>query len=113
VFVAGRTFQLSLMFVGKTGTYLNVAPSRRSTLVWAPDPTHKYKTMLEMPARNKHSSLLQAFVNYVCKKVYIIGPWKRTHSGAGRQKCSQCIQPLWRGLFYKTFYARKLYWTSL
>jgi hypothetical protein len=35
--------------------------------------THKHKPRMEMPAKDKHSSLLQIFVNYVGKKFYNIG----------------------------------------
>jgi hypothetical protein len=37
--------------------------------------TLKQKTRLERLARDKHSSLLQEFVNYGRKKLYNIGPW--------------------------------------
>jgi hypothetical protein len=37
--------------------------------------TYKHHTRLERLARDKHSSLLQKFVNYGHKKVYRIGPW--------------------------------------
>jgi hypothetical protein len=35
--------------------------------------THKHKPRMEMPGRDKHSSLSQTFVNYVCKNFYNIG----------------------------------------
>ncbi len=36
-------------------------------------PTRKHQARLEKPARDKHSSLLQTFANYRCKKFYNIG----------------------------------------
>ncbi len=38
---------------------------------------HKQQTKQEKIAKDKHSSLLQTFVNYGCKKFYNIGAWKR------------------------------------
>ncbi len=35
----------------------------------------KPQPMLERPAREKHSSLLQKFINYVRKKFYNIDAW--------------------------------------
>jgi hypothetical protein len=37
--------------------------------------TSPTKTRLERLARNRHSSLLQKFINYGEKKFYNIGPW--------------------------------------
>jgi hypothetical protein len=37
--------------------------------------TRKHETKLERLATEKHASLLQTFVNYVCTKFYIIGSW--------------------------------------
>jgi hypothetical protein len=36
--------------------------------------TRKQKAMLERPARDKHSSLLDPFLNYSLKNSYNIGP---------------------------------------
>jgi hypothetical protein len=36
--------------------------------------THKHQTKLERLSSDKHSSLLQKFVNYSYKKIYNIGP---------------------------------------
>ncbi len=41
----------------------------------APGLTCKHQIRLESPARDKHSSLLDTFVNYVRKKFYNIGLW--------------------------------------
>ncbi len=35
----------------------------------------KLQTRLERPTRDKHSNLLQTFVNDGCKKLNNIGPW--------------------------------------
>jgi hypothetical protein len=72
MFVPGKLFQPSLMFVGKTGAYPSEAPFRCSTLGYAPGLIHKLQTRLEKLARNKCSSLLRKFVNYGCKKFYNI-----------------------------------------
>jgi hypothetical protein len=37
-----------------------------------------YITRLESLAKDKHASLLQALVNYGCKKFFNIGPWGAT-----------------------------------
>jgi len=74
VFVPGKPFQPSLMFVSKAGAYLNEAPLRCSTLGCAPSLTHQHETKLERPARDKHSSLLDTFVNYRCKRFMTLGP---------------------------------------
>ncbi len=50
---------------------------RCSTLGQALGLAHKQQTRLEKFARDKHSSLLQKFVNYEQKKFYNIGP--RSH----------------------------------
>ncbi len=45
-----------------------------SNLWLAPGLIHKHYTRLERPARDKHSSLVQTFVNYGRKKFYKVGP---------------------------------------
>jgi hypothetical protein len=68
---------------------LNVAGKARSkTYSGAPERcftqvgsylTQKHLNKLERFARDKHSSLLQIFINHGCKKFYIIGPSVRIH----------------------------------
>jgi hypothetical protein len=58
------------MFVGKAGTYPSEAPFKGYTLGQASDLTHKYHTRLERPASDKHSNLIQIFVNYGRIKAY-------------------------------------------
>jgi hypothetical protein len=41
MFVLGKHFQPSLMFVGKAGVYPNGAPFKYSTLGYAPGLAHK------------------------------------------------------------------------
>ncbi len=56
-----------LMFVR---AFLSESSLRCSTLGQAPAwPCHKHYTKLERPARDKHCSLLQTFVNYSSKKL--------------------------------------------
>ncbi len=74
MFVPDKLFQPSLMFVGKSGAYPSEAPVGCSTLVSAPDLTHKHQTWVEKLARDKHSSLLLVFVNYDRKKFLAPGP---------------------------------------
>jgi hypothetical protein len=56
------------MLVGGAGAYYIEAFLRWSTLGQAASLTHKNYIMLEKPARDQHSSLLQTFVNYGHKK---------------------------------------------
>ncbi len=41
--------------------------------------TQKHYSMLERPARDQYSSLLQIFVIYSRKILYNIGPWIQFH----------------------------------
>ncbi len=50
VFVSGKPFQPSLMFLGKAGASPSKAPI---TLGYAPGLTHKHQTKLERPAIDK------------------------------------------------------------
>ncbi len=43
-------------------------------MVQPPGLIYEHWTRLERLAKNKHSNLLQKYVNYVCKKVYSTGP---------------------------------------
>jgi hypothetical protein len=59
------------MFENKAGAH----PSELPTLGLAPGLTHIKQTWLERLATDKHSSLLQKFVNCRCKKSFItLGP---------------------------------------
>jgi hypothetical protein len=72
MFVLDVLFQLHVMFVSKARSQpLSGAPNSGSGL------THKYKTSLERPVRDQHSSLIQAFINFCHKKFYSIEPWVR------------------------------------
>jgi hypothetical protein len=51
----------------------------------SPGFTHKNYTWLESLSREKHSSILETFVNYGCKKFYNIGPRTRLSPGRWRQ----------------------------
>ncbi len=64
-FVPGKPFQPSLMFVGKAGAYrvkhLSISTLEGRLLAL---PTNIRLDSLEKLVRNKHSSILQKFVNY-------------------------------------------------
>jgi hypothetical protein len=67
------------MLVGEAGSLpLSGAPEKSFTQVdsWL---TYKHKTRLVMLARDKHSSLLQTFINYRRTKFYNIGPWAQCY----------------------------------
>ncbi len=64
VFVPGKPFKPSLMFVGKTGTYPSETHLVCSTLGQAAGLIHKNYSRLEKLAKDKHSSLLRKFINY-------------------------------------------------
>jgi hypothetical protein len=73
VFVPGKPFQQSLMFLDKTrGLPQSVAPERCYTWVGS-GLTRKHLTKLERLGRGKHSSLLQKSTNYGRKKFYSFG----------------------------------------
>jgi hypothetical protein len=62
MFVTGKLLQPSLLSVGKSGSLpLSGAPERCLTCIGS-GLAHKFSTMQEGPVRNKHSTLLQAFV---------------------------------------------------
>ncbi len=69
MFVPGRSFQPSLMFVSKTGDYQSEAPLRHSTQGLALGLSHKHSARLETPAKDKHSSLLRSFVKIGAQKI--------------------------------------------
>ncbi len=64
MFVPGRPFHPSLMFVVKARAYLSEALFRYSTLGWAPGLTHRHHTRLEMLFGDKHSSILRKIKNH-------------------------------------------------
>jgi hypothetical protein len=66
--------QYSQMFVCKAGAYPSEAPYWCYTLWLAPGLEYKRSTLLEWPARNKHSSLLGPLVSYKANKVLRIRP---------------------------------------
>jgi hypothetical protein len=72
-----KPLQLSLMIARKARACLSEAPFMCSTLVYSPGLSHKYLTMLERPARDKHSYLLQTLLNYGRKMFYSNGPWRK------------------------------------
>jgi hypothetical protein len=74
VFVLGTLFQSNLIFAGKARSLpLSEAPERYFTQICS-GLTYKHYTRLEEFARDKHSSLLEKFVNYSCKTLGPVGP---------------------------------------
>jgi hypothetical protein len=67
VFVPDKPFQPSLMFVDKAGSYPSESPFRCSMVAI---PTTMSQGWKGLPARDKHSSLLQTFVKYDRKKLH-------------------------------------------
>jgi hypothetical protein len=55
------------MFESEAGAYPSEAPSKGSTLVGGSLFYSQTLTRLERPARDKHSSLLQTYIEYGCK----------------------------------------------
>ncbi len=73
MFVSDKPFKPGLMFTCKAETYSSEAPYRCYYLGWAKGLTHKHNTRLEMPATDKHNSLLRSFVNYG-RNIITLGP---------------------------------------
>jgi len=71
VFVPGRPFRPSLMFVNEAGTYPSGGPF--SGVVLLSHRVGSWPSQL-IDRADKHSCLLRMFVNYGCKKFYNIGP---------------------------------------
>jgi hypothetical protein len=66
--LARKPFQPSLMFVSKG---YSLPKSSTFQVLHSRCPTHKRQTWLEMPAREKHSSLLQTIVTWThCDNTY-------------------------------------------
>ncbi len=82
----GRPIQPSLMFVGKAKSLTQSRAPKRCQSRVGSSLTPKHLTWLERPASDKHSSLLQTFVNYDRKNLKV---------------------PSW-GQCYKTFCVRNL-----
>jgi hypothetical protein len=61
------------MFVGKARSLPQSGTPERYFTKVGTGLTHKRNTRLERLAGDKHSSFLQKFVNYGCKKFYNIG----------------------------------------
>jgi hypothetical protein len=57
------------MFGGEAGAYPSEPPPRCSPQGWAPGIAHNQHTRLERLACSEHSSLLQKFTTYGCKKI--------------------------------------------
>ena len=74
MFVSGKLFQPSIMFVGKAmGLPESGAPER--CFIWVgPGLARKHWTRLEKLGTYKHSSLLQKTINYSCNKFYSTDP---------------------------------------
>ncbi len=78
MFILGKLFQPSLMFVGKASCLpLSGGHEGYFTQVGS-GLTCKHYTRLEKFASDKHSSLLRKFVNYGRKKFYNIDPWSQS-----------------------------------
>ncbi len=73
MFFLGMLFRRSLMFVSKARAYPSKALFWCSTLGYVPGFTHKHWSKWEMPARDKHYSLLWTLINYDRKKFSNIG----------------------------------------
>jgi hypothetical protein len=74
VFVLGRPFQLTLMFVGKVKSAPWIGTPKRSSTQVGSSLTHKHQTRYERPAKEKRYSLLEIFVNYVRKRCITLSP---------------------------------------
>ncbi len=96
MFVFGKPLQPSLMFAGKARAYGSEASFRCSTLGQPPGLTHQHYTKLERLAKDKHSSLLQKYVYYGCKKFYSTGPSTETISAV-----KMCVEVAQAGIICK------------
>jgi hypothetical protein len=75
VFVPGKPFQLSLMFLDKARSLPKGGVPERYIAQVGSCLTHKHRTRLERPARDKHPRFFGKFINYGHKKFCNIGPW--------------------------------------
>jgi hypothetical protein len=74
VFVSGKPIQLSLLFVGEARILPESEAPERSFTWQGSGLTFKYYIRLERLAGDKHSSFLQKYVNYGCKKFIVHAP---------------------------------------
>jgi len=58
----------------RAGAYLSEVPFKGSTQELAPGLNHKHWTRLERLARDRYSSSLHTYSNYINKKFYNFGP---------------------------------------
>jgi hypothetical protein len=84
VFVPDKPSQLSLRFTSKAKAYPSKAPL--CAPLWG--RLLALLARLEGLVRDKHSSLLQVFVNYVRKKFYKIVPCRGSTRRAAKNFCS-------------------------
>jgi hypothetical protein len=70
-----QPFQPSQIFVSKAGSYPSGAHFKCSAIGQAPGLIYKRWIRLESTATDRHSSLLQKFVNYGWKMFFNIWPW--------------------------------------
>ncbi len=91
MFVLGKPIQSSLLLVGKDRSLHYSEALERCSTQEDSGLTCKQQTNLERHTRGKHSSLLKAYVNYGCKRFYILGPRcnSNNHFTAIIYKCSQ------------------------
>ncbi len=75
MFVPGKPFQPSLVFVGKARSLPKSGALERSFTRVGSGLTHKIQDRLERLARDKHPSLLHQFVCYGRNKCYDTGPY--------------------------------------
>ncbi len=74
MFVSGKYFQSSLMFVGKAKSLHASGASEMCFIHLGSSLTFKHQTRLERLAMDKHSSLLRKSVNYGQKSFTTLGP---------------------------------------
>ncbi len=74
MFVLGKPFQPTLMFLGKATSLPLSGTSWRCFTREGSGLTRKHKTRLERLARDKHLSLLQKIVNYLWKSYITLVP---------------------------------------
>ncbi len=70
-----QAFSAQFNIFGKARSLPSSGAPERSFIRVGSDFDFKLQTRLERPARDKHSNLLQTFVNDGCKKLNNIGPW--------------------------------------
>ncbi len=73
MFCPWQIYHARILFESKAGAYLRRARFRCSSLGYATGLACKLQTRLEWHAKNKHSSLIEIFINYVIS--YNACPW--------------------------------------